>query len=111
MQMQNKYQLKNGATIEDFLTAVATAWSIETTERGHDLLVAMLEMLSSIRNFERDTDSRGYDMQLEILEHSFLTLFRLWLGVTGLKVPTLGAVTLEAATLEDAFTVSFGASV
>jgi hypothetical protein len=44
-------------------------------------------------------------MDVETLESSFLTLFGLWLSVTGHEVPTL-----EDPTLEDAFTVLFGAS-
>lgn len=96
------YQLKNGATIEDFLIAVHTAWSFETTDRGHDLLVAMKELLFSIKNNHADPeylDAYG----IEHLEVSFLTLFQLWLGATGFKVPAL-----ESVTLDDAFTVLFG---
>lgn len=96
-----RYQLKNGATIEDFLIVAHTAGSFETTEPGYDLLVAMTELLFSIKNYEDAEPDRIEP--IETFELSFLTLFRLWLGVTGFKVPTL-----ENPTLEDAFTVLFG---
>src|SRR6185437_1039134 len=106
--MRTDYQLKNGATIEDFLTAATTVWSFEGTERGYELLVAMRELLFSIRNAIGD-DHRmdiGDAHRIETLEDSFLELFRLWLGATGHKVPML----IEP-TLEDAFTLLFGLSV
>ena len=93
------YQLKNGATIEDFLIAIHTAWSFETDDHGHDLLVAMKELLFSIKN--NSANPAYLDVYgIEHLEVSFLRLFRQWVGVTGFKVPTI-----ENPTLEDAFTV------
>lgn len=103
------YELKNGATIGDFLTAITSAWSFESNPRAHDLLVAMRELLFSIENMERADNTGRIEMEtpgywIETLETSFLELFRQWLGVTELEVPTLG----DASTLEDAFAVLFG---
>jgi|SRR5580698_961587 hypothetical protein len=100
--IQKMYQLKNGATIEDFLIAIHTAWSFETTHRGHDLLVAMKELLFSIKNNGIDPDYLDV-YGIEPLENSFLMLFRMWLRATGFKVPIL-----KDPTMDDAFTVVFG---
>jgi len=107
-----RYQLKNGATLEDLLLAVTTVWTFETTDRGYALLVAMRELLFGILRTDTNPDSLDIHQRIETpahrietLECSFLELFRLWLGVTGHKVPTL-----ENPTLEEAFTVLFGLS-
>jgi hypothetical protein len=99
-----EYRLKNGATIEDFLTAVTTAWSFETTERGFDLLTAMRELLFGVQKTITGPDYIADAYPVENLEASFLALFRLWIGVTGNKVPDI-----KDPTIEDAFTVLFGA--
>jgi hypothetical protein len=96
------YQLKNGATIGDYLTAVSTAWTFESTERGFDLLTAMREILIGIERISTGPAYVADVYPIENLESSFLELFRLWLGVTGNKVPAL-----VEPTMEDAFTVLF----
>lgn len=100
-----EYRLKNGATIGDFLTAVTSAWSFETTERGFDLLTAMRERLFGVEKIITGPAYLADAYPIENLEDSFLALFRLWLGVTGNKVPAL-----VNPTLADAFNVLFAAS-
>lgn len=105
--MQNDYRLTNGATIGDFLIACTTVSSFECSERGYELLVAMIELLLSIKNTDPDPASidNACGNRIETLARSFLSLFRLWLDATWFTVPTL-----EDATFEDAFIVLFGAS-
>lgn len=88
---------------ENFLTAITTATTFETTDRGRDLLIAMRELLANLEAGE--FDSRGYVVDPKELEGAFLTLFQLWLGKTGYKVPTI-----EAPTIEDAFTAIYAVS-
>jgi hypothetical protein len=83
---------------EKVLTAITAVYSLETTDRGCDLLIAMRELLVSLKNNE--FDSRGYLVEPEDLQDSFLALFQLWLGVTGLKLTTVP----KDPTIEDAFT-------
>jgi hypothetical protein len=84
--------------IEKVLTAISLAYDFETTDRGGNLLIAMRELLASLKSNE--FDSRGYLVEPEELQDSFLELFQLWLGVTGLKVTTVP----KDPTIEDAFT-------
>jgi hypothetical protein len=88
---------------EKYLTAITTACTFETSERGHDLLIAMRELVSVLKN--NSFDSNGYLVDPEEIEASFLTLFRLWLGETAYKVPTV-----EAKTLDGAFTAIYAVS-
>jgi hypothetical protein len=83
--------------IEKALTAVSLAYDFETNDRGGNLLIAMRELLASLKSNE--FDSRGYLVDPEDLQGSFLALFQLWLGVTGLTVTTP-----KDPTIEDAFT-------
>jgi hypothetical protein len=87
---------------EEMLTAITKAATFETSDRGCNLLIAMRELLSSLNTHE---DSRGYLVSHEELRDSFLTLFQMWLGETGYKVPTV-----EAKTLDDAFTAIYAVS-
>jgi hypothetical protein len=97
---------------EKLLTAITKAATFETKDRGRDLLIAMRELLSVLKN--GSFDSNGYLVDPDEIESSFLTLFRLWLGETGYKVPARinedKVPPVEAKTLDDAFTAIYAVS-
>jgi hypothetical protein len=88
---------------EKLLAAITTAYTFETTDRGFYLLIAMRELLSRLQS--NDWDSSGYLVDPEELEESFLSLFQMWLGVTGYKVPVVDGANVDAPTLDDVLTI------
>ena len=81
---------------EKLLTAITTAASFETNDSSYSLLIAMREVLSTLN--KNEFDSRGYLVEPEELEESFLALFKLWLVGTKHNVP-------KSPTMDDALTV------
>jgi hypothetical protein len=82
--------------MEKLLTAVCTALGVETHGNSYALLIAMREVLSTLNRNE--FDSRGYLVEPEELDESFLALFKLWLVGTKHNVP-------KSPTMDDALTV------
>jgi hypothetical protein len=87
---------------EKLLTAITVVVGFETNDSSYSLLIAMREVLSTLN--KNEFDSRGYLVEPDELEESFLALFKLWLVGTKHNVP-------KSTTMDDALTMLTAASV
>jgi len=87
---------------EKLLTAITVVVGFETDEYSYHLLIAMREVLCTLNKNEFDT--RGYLVEPEELQDSFLELFKVWLTVTQRDAP-------KSPTMDDALTMLTAASV
>ena len=87
---------------EKLLTAITVVVGFETDEYSYRLLIAMREVLCTLNKNEFDT--RGYLVEPEELQDSFLELFKVWLTVTQRDAP-------KSPTMDDALSMLTAASV